>query len=165
MDLIRPTEGVAAGSRAPAEVAAEHPEVSRDFAEATKLLNVSPMASAAMSRRCLQHLIRKKVGITRRTLKAEIDALIDTKQLPSHLEQQLDYLRQLGNTAAHPLENEVTGQLVEVDMPEAEWSIEVLKDLFDHYYVKPARGAAKLLALQKKLRGSPTAPGVDDVGT
>ena len=38
-----------------------------------------------------------------------------------------------------------------VEPGEAEWNLDVLEDLFDFYFVRPARTAAKVDALNKKL--------------
>lgn len=43
-----------------------------DFNEAVLVLPYSPKASAALSRRCLQHILREKGGFTARTLDQEI---------------------------------------------------------------------------------------------
>jgi len=53
----------------------------------------SPKASAALSRRCLQQIIREKAGITKRDLNAEIDELLKSKQLPQHLAENVDAVR------------------------------------------------------------------------
>ena len=70
------------------------PEVESKFAEdyneACLVLPFSPKASAALSRRCLQNIIRLKEGIKERNLKTEIDKLIATNKLPSYISDNLE---------------------------------------------------------------------------
>lgn len=155
---IHPASGHAS-AQAPRELANEHPDVARDYVEANALLSVSPRASAAMSRRCLQHTIRKKAAVTKKTLNAEIEALLATNILPSYIADDLHHLRELGNRGAHPLESEVTGDLIDVDSEEAEWSIAVLDRLIDFYYVQPAKSLALKAKLDAKRRGAKPAGG------
>lgn len=134
--------------RAPDEVRAEHSQVAKDFDEAAAVLEVSPTASAALSRRCLQHVIRRKMGITKGKLYDEISEA--AARLPGSLAENLDHIRVIGNYASHPEKSEQAQALADVEDGEAEWSLELLLDLFDHLYVAPARHAARKQALAKK---------------
>lgn len=131
------------------------PEVPREFAsdyeEAAAVLADSPKASAALSRRCLQHLIREKVGIKKPDLAKEIDELISSNSLPSHLSEAVDAIRNIGNFAAHPIKTTATGEILPVEPGEAEWTLDVLDGLFDFYFVQPALLKAKRDALNLKL--------------
>jgi hypothetical protein len=60
-----------------------------DFREAHDTLPVSPKASAALSRRCLQNLIREQEGIVEKTLFAEVDKLKKLNKLPTYLADDL----------------------------------------------------------------------------
>ena len=149
MTLIHPK----AVSRSP--IPSEIPrEFARDYAEACLVLADSEKASAALSRRCLQHLLRGKAGITEANLAGEIQQVLDSKQLPTHLADDLDAVRNIGNFAAHPLKSTSTGEIVEVEPQEAEWSLNVLQQLFDFYFVQPARAKARRDALNTKLQGA-----------
>lgn len=131
-----------------------------DYNEACLVLSDSPKASAALSRRCLQHIIRNVAGIKRRDLFQEIQDLIDSKVLPSHISESLDAIRNIGNFAAHPLKSTNTGEIIPVEPAEAEWNLDVLESLFDFYFVEPARTKARKDALNKKLAeaGKPLMP-------
>jgi len=122
-----------------------------DYREACLVLADSPKASAALSRRCLQHLLRAKVGMKPADLSKEIDELLATKTLPSDLAAAVDAIRVIGNFAAHPIKSTNTGAIVDVETGEAEWLLDVLESLFDLYFVRPAQLAAKLAAVNKKL--------------
>ena len=81
----------------------------------------------------------------------EIQQIIDSKSLPSHLAESIDAIRNIGNFAAHPLKSTSTGQIVEVEVGEAEWLLDVIEALFDFYFVQPAILKAKREALNLKL--------------
>lgn len=131
-----------------------------DFEEAWIALAEVPKASAALSRRCLQRLIREKAGITKRTLFDEIEALINGGSLPGYINENLHGLRHFGNFGTHPIKSESTGEIIDVEPGEAEWQIDTLEHLFDHYFVKPALTAERRENLNKKLvdAGKPPMP-------
>jgi hypothetical protein len=139
-------------------------EYAQDFKEATAVLPVSPKASAALSRRLLQHIIREKAGIQRPNLNREIDDLIDSNQLPTDLAHDLDMIRQLGNFAAHPVKATVSGQIVDIEPGEAEALLDLLEELLDFYFVRPARRQQKRDALNAKLAaaGKPALKGTPE---
>lgn len=104
-----------------------------EYEEAGRVLSLSPKASAALSRRILQHLIREEAHIKKANLSLEIDELIKTAGLPSQVNEAVDSIRVIGNFAAHPIKYEHTGEIVEVEPGEAEWTLDVLDMLFDFY--------------------------------
>jgi len=126
-------------------------DFSQDYVEAASVLSESPKASAALSRRCLQHIIHDKAGIKRRDLATEIQELIDSNTLPSFLSESIDAIRNIGNFAAHPIKSTSSGEIVPVEPGEAEWTLDVLDGLFDFYFVQPAILKRKREDLAKKL--------------
>jgi Domain of unknown function (DUF4145) len=139
------------GSARPALPTSVPEEFAADYREACLVSHDSPKASAALSRRCLQHLLREKAGVKHSDLSKEIQEVIDSGQLPSHLADAIDAVRNHGNFAAHPLKSRSTGEVVDVEPGEAEWNLDVLEGLFDHYFVQPAILEAKRAALNAKL--------------
>jgi len=123
----------------------------KDYNEASMILNLSSKASAALSRRCLQNILRDKAGVKPGNLANEIQQIIDSKSLPSHLSESIDAIRNIGNFAAHPLKSTSSGEIVDVESGEAEWLLDVLEALFDFYFVQPALLKLKKDALNKKL--------------
>lgn len=122
-----------------------------DYKEACAVLADSPKASAALSRRCLQTILREHTNVKRQDLSREIDEAIASKQVPSYLTGAIDAVRNLGNFAAHPIKSTSTGEIVDVEPGEAEWLLDVLEGLFDFYFVGPAELQRKRDALNKKL--------------
>ena len=148
-ELVRPK-----GSNRP-PVPNEVPDkIANDYNEACLVLPDSPKASAALSRRALQHLLRDVAGINEGNLANEIQQVLDSNQLPSYLSESIDAIRNIGNFAAHPSKSTSTGEIVEVEIGEGEWNLEVLEMLFDFYYVQPERIRSRREALNQKLGDS-----------
>ena len=126
-------------------------EFTQDYNEACVVLADSAKASAALSRRCLQFLLRSQAKVKHGNLAEEIQEVMDSKTLPSHLSESLDAIRNIGNFAAHPMKSKSTGEIVEVEPGEAEWNLDVLESLFDFYFVQPAMLKKKRDRLNKKL--------------
>ena len=125
--------------------------LANDYNKACLVIADSAKASAALSRRCLQTLLREAAGVKHSDLSKEIQEVLDSGKLPSDLAASIDAVRNIGNVAAHPLKDHHTGEIVDVEPGEAEWNLEVLESLFDFYYVRPALLQAKKDALNKKL--------------
>jgi len=123
-------------------------QIAEDYNEAALILQLSPKASAALSRRCLQAVLRD-AGYNQHDLAKQIDAVLP--HLPSYIAGDVDAIRQLGNFAAHPMKSEASGEIVDVEPHEAEWNLDVLDQLFDFFYVLPAIAQRKRDALNEKL--------------
>lgn len=126
-----------------------------DYEEACLVLPYSAKASAALSRRCLQALLQEK-GFSEHDLNGQIDKALPS--LPGDLAGMLDAVRTIGNFAAHSIKSKSSGEIIEVEPGEAEWSVEVLEALFEHYYERPSRITAKKEALNRKLQDAGKPP-------
>ena len=125
-------------------------EFKRDYQEACLVLADSPNASAALSRRCLQFILREKLGAQGKDLYNEIDWTIKSGNLPSSIVELLDVPRKIGNRAVHPTLSDA-GMIVDVELWEAEWCLEVIEALYDHIFVLPARNSERLGRLGRAL--------------
>lgn len=134
----------------PAEVEVCDSGLADDFREAVLVLTKSRKASAALSRRCLQRILSTRGGAQKRDLADQLDEVIP--KLPTELANNVDHVRVVGNFAAHPTKSKSTGNIADVEPGEAEWNIEVIEQLFDYYYVAPARALARRAAMDTKLR-------------
>jgi hypothetical protein len=128
------------------------PEFANDYNEACLVIADSPKASAALSRRCLQNLLREKAKTIKKDLSCQIQEVIDSKKLPSYLSSDLDAVRNIGNFSAHPIKSKRTGEIIEVEPEEAEWNLNILEQLFDFYLVQPEISRKKRENLNKKLK-------------
>lgn len=133
-------------------------DIAEDYNEACSVLFDSAKASAALSRRCLQNLLRdpNAGNVKHGVLASEIDEVLP--KLPSYLAQMIDAIRNVGNIAAHPISSQTTGEILPVESHEAAWNLDVLEALFDFYYVQPAIIAKKRDALNAKLADSGSRP-------
>lgn len=135
--------------------------IAEDYHEACAVLFDSPKASAALSRRCLQTVLRDN-GFAHHNLADAIQAVIDSRLLPPILAENIDAIRNIGNFAAHPMKDRDGGAILPVEPHEADWNLDVLEQLFDFFYVQPARAKEKRDALDAKLisAGKPPMKGV-----
>lgn len=144
--LVRPK----GSNRSP--VAAEVPKkFADDYVEGCLVLADSAKAAAALGRRCLQNLLREIAVVKPGNLADEIQAVIDSGKLPFDLNESIDAVRNIGNFASHPMKSKQSGEILDVLPGEAEWTLDVLEDLFDFYFVRPAQRQKKRDALNQKL--------------
>ncbi|RYE42621.1 MAG: DUF4145 domain-containing protein [Hyphomicrobiales bacterium] len=130
--------------------------IAQDFNEAAAVFPVSAQASAALSRRCLQHVL-EHAGFSNKDLGKAIEAVI-ASGIPSYLADGLDAIRNIGNFAAHPTKDKNTGEIVPVEPAEAEWNLDVLELLFDFYFIQPAIALSRTEALNAKLAAAGKKP-------
>jgi hypothetical protein len=133
-------------------------EFAADYREASLVVADSPKASAALSRRCLQHIFREKAGVTPSDLAKEIDQVLERNLLPSHLAEAVDAVRNVGNFAAHPMKSKASGEILPVEPGEAEWTLDVLDGLFDFFFVQPELLKKRRAALDVKLAAAGKPP-------
>jgi hypothetical protein len=118
------------------------PQVIRaDYVEACLIKDLSPKASATLSRRCLQGMIRGFAKISRARLIDEIKALkaaVDDGTAPRSITIEsvdaIDHVRGIGNIGAH-MERDID-VIVDVDPAEAGLLIELIELLFREWYVE-----------------------------
>jgi hypothetical protein len=145
--LIRPK-----GSNRPPVPIEVPKEITEDYTEACLVLADSPKASAALSRRCLQIILREKASVKPSELSNEIQQVLDSGKLPSYLADSIDAVRNIGNFAAHPFKSISTGEILPVEPGEAEWNLDVIEMLFDFYFVQPEKTKQKKVLLNNKLK-------------
>ena len=157
-DLSKQIDAVSAPPRSVATGVPEH--LKADYQEAYQVLPVSPKASAALSRRVLQSILVEQ-GYVGRDLSKQIDAVLkDAKTenaLPPGIQGTVDAI--FGNFSAHPITDVTSLQIIDVEPEEAEWCLQIVERLFDHYYVRPAEDQRMLDDLNEKLSlaGKPAA--------
>lgn len=140
-------------------VAEEVPEnYKKDFQETFAVLSISAKASATLSRRLLQKILREHFKISQKDLSLEIEEFIKTKGAPAILNDDIDAIRNIGNFAAHPLKSTRTGEIIDVEPGEAEWLIEVLEALFEFAFVQPTKHEERRKRLNDKLHDAGKPP-------
>jgi len=124
----------------------------KDYQEACAIRDLSPKASATLTRRCIQGIIRDFCGVARKRLVDEINELrgqTDSGNAPAGVQPDvvdaIDHVRSIGNIGAH-MEADIN-LIVDVDPGEAQILIELVELLFAEWYVAPAKRAARLKEL------------------
>jgi Domain of unknown function (DUF4145) len=116
-----------------------------DYVEACKIKDLSPKASATLSRRCLQGMIRNFWGITKGRLFDEIEALRDKTDRLTW--EAIDAVRKIGNIGAH-MEKDIN-VIVDVEPEEAQKLIELIELLVKDWYVTRHEREERLKAIVK----------------
>jgi hypothetical protein len=127
-------------------------EIAKDFKEAWLVLNDSPNASAALSRRCLQNILEQVAHIPPGQLASQIDQIITSKKLPPNIADELDAIRNVGMFAAHPKKSRVSDEIVTVTPDEARWCLNINQQMLDYYFVALPRSETRIAELNQKLQ-------------
>jgi hypothetical protein len=102
-----------------------------DYQEACSIVERSPKASATLSRRCLQGIIRDFWGVSKPRLIDEIDAIQDKLDAETH--EAIDSVRRIGNIGAH-MERDIN-VIIDVEPEEAAVLIGLIETLLSDWYV------------------------------
>lgn len=105
--------------------------VRNDYEEACLIRDLSPKASATLSRRCLQGIIRDYWGVTKGRLVDEINAIKD--KVDPITWQAIDSVRSIGNIGAH-MEKDIN-LVIEVEPNEAQLLIGLIEILIKDWYI------------------------------
>jgi hypothetical protein len=114
-----------------------------DYVEACKIRDLSPKASATLSRRCLQGMIRDFWKISKARLIDEIDAIKDQVDADTWL--AIDAVRKIGNIGAH-MEKDIN-IIVDVDPEEAQMLIGLIELLIKDWYIARHQRQERLKAI------------------
>ncbi|MBT3548225.1 MAG: DUF4145 domain-containing protein [Flavobacterium sp.] len=105
--------------------------IRHDYEEACSIKDLSPKASATLSRRCLQGMIRDFYGVKEKNLYLEIDAIKD--KVDPLTWKSIDATRKIGNIGAH-MEKDIN-LIVDVDPKEAALLINLIEVLIKDWYI------------------------------
>lgn len=105
--------------------------IQEDYKEAYAILNLSPKASATLSRRCIQAMIRDYWNISKSSLYQEIEAI--KPQLNALQNEAIDALREIGNIGAHPEKDINT--IIDINSEDAEKLIKLIEYFIKEWYI------------------------------
>jgi hypothetical protein len=111
-----------------------------DYNEACLIKSLSPKASATLSRRCLQGIIRDFWKISKSRLIDEIQAL--EEKIDTLTWQSIDAVRKIGNIGAH-MEKDIN-IIVDVEPEEANLLIQLIELLLQEWYINRHEREKKL---------------------
>lgn len=103
-----------------------------DYKEAALIKDLSPKASATLSRRCLQGMIRDFWSVKEKNLFEEIKAIED--KVDTDTWNAIDAIRSIGNIGAH-MEKDID-VIIDVDGDEAGLLISLIETLLKDWYVE-----------------------------
>ncbi len=120
------------------------PDIKEDYEEATAVLPLSIKASAALSRRCLQLILREvsskhmkdEFEFSNANLVDEIKQVVEHGDIPSNTANMLDTVRKVGAFGAHAIKSEHTGEITDVVLDEAKFNLQVIDKLLIWYFVE-----------------------------
>jgi len=134
------------------ELPATVPEKLRNlYNEAARIEQTSPNGAAFLARRILEQVLRDHLG-TKRRLTDLIDDYMTAEALPGTLHQLMHDVREFGNIAGHPGQS-TDGDWIDVDGPEATYTLDVVAELLDYIYVRPELQRDMRERWQSKKRG------------
>ena len=102
-----------------------------DYNEACLIIDLSPKASATLSRRCLQGILRDFWGVTPKRLVDEIESIKD--KIDPLTWDAIDSVRKIGNIGAH-MEKDIN-VIVDVEPEEAELLLSLIEMLLKDWYI------------------------------
>ena len=105
--------------------------IRQDYEEACSIVNLSPKASATLSRRCLQGMIRDFWDIKETNLSKAIGEL--ENKIPATQWRVIDGVRRIGNIGAH-MEKDIN-LIVDIDPDEAQKLIKLIEHLLEQWYI------------------------------
>ena len=114
--------------------------ITEDYEEACLIKDLSPKASATLSRRCLQGMIRDFWAVKKNRLIDEIEAIKD--KVESLTWKAIDSVRKVGNIGAH-MEKDIN-LIIEVDPNEADLLISLIETLINDWYINRHEREEKL---------------------
>lgn len=111
-----------------------------DYQEACLIKNLSPKASATLSRRCLQGIIRDYWNVKEKRLVDEIAKIRDKTDTETW--EAIDAVRKVGNIGAH-MEKDID-LIIDVEPNEANLLISLIETLIEDWYIARHKREEKL---------------------
>ena len=125
----------------------------QDYFEASRIRDLSPKASATLSRRCIQGMIRDFCKISKNRLldeTTELSKRLESGTAPAGVNSEsveaIDHVRSIGNIGAH-MEKDID-VIVDVDPGEAQALLDLIEMLFEEWYVARNTRQLKLVKLK-----------------
>lgn len=103
----------------------------KDYREAAAIRLLSPNASAALLRRCLQGIIHDVWDIHEKNLNAEITRL--RERIPDEQWHAIDAVRKMGNIGAHMEQN--VDKIIDIETDDVDPMIQLIESLIEDWYI------------------------------
>ncbi|KAB8066282.1 DUF4145 domain-containing protein [Janthinobacterium violaceinigrum] len=116
----------------------------KDYEEAFSIVELSPKASATLSRRALQGILRDFWKVKPQNLNMEIESIKD--RVDGLTWDAIDSIRKIGNIGAH-MEKDIN-IILDVDPEEAHLLISLIETLLTEWYVGRAERESRMKAIK-----------------
>lgn len=132
----------------------------KDYDEAGTILDLSPRMAAVLARKIVSDLLKKYAKRDEKRLTAQIDNYLALPGIPSWISSGLHHVREAADMSAHTQEehsadsesDESEAIVIEIDRDEAEWTLDFVLRLFDHFILGPAKDAEIQARIEDKSR-------------
>lgn len=121
------------------------------YKESEQVNDISPRASATLSRYLLQMVLHEELHIKENNLEQEISKLEMMTNVPSTLVKMLQIMRRVANFGAHPKKSTNSTEILDVEKGESEVMLELIEQLFDYVFVKPHQNEEFLRHINEKF--------------
>jgi hypothetical protein len=128
-----------------------------DYLEAAAILDLSPRMSAVLSRRVLADLLGKYANHSQFKLSERIDKFTEDNSNPSGLRDNLHHFREIADFGAHTQKDD-QAEVITITREEAEWTLDLLDRLFDHFIVTPEKDRRMRESMDAKLKAAGRRP-------
>ncbi len=128
-----------------------------DYREAAAILDASPRMSAVLSRRVLADLMERYANHAQFKLSERIDKFTADKSNPSGLRENLHHFREIADFGAHTQKDD-QAEILNVGREEAEWTLDLLDRLFDHFIVTPERDRKMRESMDERIKAAGRKP-------
>jgi Domain of unknown function (DUF4145) len=114
--------------------------------------------SAVLARKILADLLERYANVPRSLkLSKMIDDFLGQEGHPSHVRDNLHYLREIADFAAHT-QKDTIGNVIDINPGEAEWTLETVDSLFDYFIVGPEKDKQRRTAFDMKIAAAQRKP-------
>ena len=122
----------------------------RDCLEAWSILEDSPRMSAVLSGKIIADLLKEYCQYEDKNLSTRIKRFIEDDSHPTTLKEDLEYAREIRNFSTHTMLDR-EGNVLEVGKEEAEWTLEIVAELFNYFIVGPERSKKRREKMDKTI--------------
>ncbi len=126
-------------------------EYAGEYLAACQIIAFSPEASAAVSRRLLHRVLAAHAGAGAGGLFQQIDKAARSPDLPPYLKDALRSLSQIAKLGPDNEKSKRPEVLAPIEPGEAEWLLDVLRPLFELYFVQPAQLQRRHSELEERI--------------
>ncbi|MDR6667062.1 DUF4145 domain-containing protein [Rhizobium sp. 1399] len=129
------------------------PEIFDLYLQADNICFDSPRGSAVLCRCCLEQFLAR-IGY-RGSLKKKIRQMQRetnvNRSFSSYIRDAMEFVRIVGNVAAHPRYDSKSCTTAEIEQEMAELCLEIIRDVFKEYYEKPLRFEQARMTYEREL--------------